>query len=36
MKIAQIGKGFVGGALNKSFAIHGVESSVYDKLGRLK
>ena len=31
MKIAQIGCGFVGSALNKSFKIHGISSTVYDK-----
>ena len=31
MNIAQIGRGFVGGALYRSFKEHGVENAVYDK-----
>jgi UDPglucose 6-dehydrogenase len=35
MKIAQIGKGFVGSALNKSFKTKGVDTIVYDKFQRI-
>lgn len=35
MKIAQIGNGFVGGALNKSFALNGINTKVYDKFQKI-
>jgi UDPglucose 6-dehydrogenase len=35
MKIAQIGKGFVGGALNKSFKVNGIDTIVYDKFQKI-
>lgn len=35
MKIGQIGKGFVGSALAKSFSLKGVETKVYDKFQKI-
>ena len=35
MKVAQIGKGFVGSALSKSFKINGINTIVYDKFQKI-
>ena len=35
MKIAQIGNGFVGSALHKSFKINGVTTTIYDKFQKI-